>query len=266
MRTLQPRLLISWLMLSVIIALSGQDTPQITDLRLSFENNQLVILYNLIGGHPFDAYRVWIEISDSAGQRITARSLTGDLGDHVSGGIDKKISWNMSEDKVYLDKEIFVEVKAEKLAGTETTKGKPFRKESSYGKLFVKSAAMPGWGLTEVKRGKPFWIIGVSSYSCLAGSYVYNRKALDTKHEYENSTDISIDKNDELYNKAASQHQVSKVLAYSFVALWIADKIILTVNKKKITRSLNADTSRLNVITDYDPILQNPVFMFCYRF
>ena len=266
MRTMQLRLLISWLMLSVNAAFFGQDKPQITDLRLSFENNQLVIFYNLIGGEPSDAFRVWVEIADSAGLRIDARTLSGDVGYHISGGIDKKISWNLSEDNAYFDKEIFVEVKAELLSVAEPTKGKPYRKESGYGELFVKSVAIPGWGLTEMKRGKPFWIVGVTGYACLLGSFVYHQKALDTKFEYENSPDISIEKNDELYKKATSQHQVSKVLAYSFVALWITDKLILTVNKNKSGRKMRSNDSGINVTSDYDPLCQNQMFKICYKF
>lgn len=266
MRTLQLRLLISWFMLSVHIAFFGQQKTQITDLRLSFRDNRLEILYNLTGGHASDEYRVWVEISDSAGLRIEARSLSGDLGDQISGGTDKKISWDLTKDGVYFDKEIFVEVKAELLFATKPAKRKPYKKESGYGELFIKSAALPGWGLTEIKRGKPFWIVGVSGYACLMASYIYHQKALDTKDEYKNSPYISIEKNDELYNKAASQHQTSRLLAYSFAALWIADKLILTFNSKKSTRKMSSNDSGICFMADYDPLFQNQMFKICYKF
>lgn len=266
MNTLHFKMLISWLMLCVHIAFFGQEKPQITDLRLSFENNQLVILYSLIGGNPSDAFRVWVEIYDSAGVKINARSLRGDVGDHIPGGADKRISWNPSEDNAYFDKEVFVEVKAELLSAPGLTKGKPYRRESGYGELFIKSAALPGWGLTEIKRGKPYWIVGVSSYACLAASIVYHQKALDSKNEYENSPYISIEQNDELYNKAASQHQVSRLLAYSFAALWIADKIILTVSRKKTYRNLSFNGPDIRLSLYYDPYIQNQMFTICYPF
>ena len=117
-----------------------------------------------------------------------------------------------------------------------------------------------------MKRGKPFWIAGVTSYTCLLASIVYNQKALDTKYEYEHSPYINIEKNDELYKKAASQHKVSNVLAYSFVALWITDKIILTVNKNKSVRKMSSNDSGINVSADYDPLLQNQIFKICYKF
>lgn len=266
MRTLQLRLLISWLMLSVHIAFFGQQKTQITDLRLSFRDNRLEILYNLTGGHASDEYRVWVEISDSAGLRIDARSLSGDLGDQISGGTDKKISWDLTKDDAYFDKEIYVIVKAELLSVTKLTKRKPYKKESGYGELFIKSAALPGWGLTEIKRGKPFWIVGVSGYACLIASFMYHQKALDTKDEYENSPYISIEKNDELYNKAASQHQTSKWLAYSFAALWIADKIILTIKPGKSVRNMSLNASGIYFMADYDPVFQNQMFKICYKF
>lgn len=266
MRYLQPGLLISWLILSVNIALSGQDTPQITDLRLSFGNNQLEIQYNLIGGNPSDAFRVWVEITDSSGIRIDAKSLTGDVGLSVTRGLNKKILWNLSEDGMSISQEIFVEVKAERQSGTEVTKGKVYRSKSGYGKLFIKSTVLPGWGLTEIKRGKPFWIVGVSGYTCLVTSFVFHQKALDTKNEYENALDISIEKNDELYNKAASQHRVSNALAYTFIALWITDKVILTVTKNKSVRSPVANNSGIGFSADYDPYFQNQVFKIYYNF
>ncbi|MBN2212877.1 MAG: hypothetical protein JW723_01420 [Bacteroidales bacterium] len=266
MRTLQLRLLISWLLLLVNNTFFGQDKPQITDLRLSFENNQLEIRYNLIGGYSTDTFRLWVEITDSAGSQINAESLTGDLGYPVSGGIDKKILWNLSEDGLSINKEIFIEVKAEKLAGTESGKRKPFRKESGYGELFIKSAALPGWGLTEIKRGKPFWIVGVSGYACLVTSYIYNQKAMDTKSEYENSPYVSIDVNDDIYRKAMNQHKVSRILAYSFVALWITDKIILAVSNKRPSRNPGSANSGLSFAAAYDPYFQNQVFRIFYKF
>ncbi len=266
MSTLHFKMLISWLMLCVHIAFFGQEKPQITDLRLSFENNQLVILYSLIGGNPSDAFRVWVEIYDSAGVRINARTLRGDVGDHITGGVDLSISWNPAEDNAFFDKEVFVEVKAELLSADGPAKRKPYRKESGYGELFIKSAALPGWGLTEMKRGKPYWIVGASSYACLAASFFYHQKALDTKYEYENSTNISIEKNDELYNKAANQHQVSRLLAYSFAALWIADKLILTLSRRNTYRNLSLNRSGLRLFSNYDPCFNNQMFTITYPF
>ena len=266
MRTLQSGLLISWLTLSVHFILSGQDTPQISDLRLSFGNNQLEIQYNLINGNPSDAFRVWVEITDSSGIRIDAKSLTGDVGLTVTGGLNKNILWNLSEDSISINQEIFVEVKAERRSGSEATKGKILRRESGYGELLIKSTAFPGWGLTEINRGKPFWIVGVSGYACLVTSFVFHQKALDTKKEYENALDISIEKNDELFDKAASQHRVSNALAYTFIALWITDKIMLTVTKNRTVRSLSSGESGIGFSADYDPCFQNQVFKICYNF
>ena len=98
----------------------AQTEIRLSKPRLELEDNNLVISYDILNSKQTDKFRIWIEITDSIGQNINARSLSGDIGENVLGGNNKKITWNLKADNISLDIGIYVQVYAEILTSDES--------------------------------------------------------------------------------------------------------------------------------------------------
>ncbi len=131
-----------------------------------------------------DRFNVWIEITDSKGNPIRARSLSGDIGDEVKGGSRKEITWDPDADGVELDVGIFVQVFAEivklPLEMEETVESKVQEKSVNTTSLVLQSLAFPGLGLTRATGGKPHWLRGVAGYGCIITSVTLNRMSISS--------------------------------------------------------------------------------------
>ncbi|MBN1414300.1 MAG: hypothetical protein JW973_04305 [Bacteroidales bacterium] len=92
-----------------------QANVNISKPQLRFENNNLIIEYSILSGNPGDKFNVWLMITDSTGTRIDATYLSGDIGDSISAGVNKKIVWDLAAEQIFIDMGLFVEVKAERL-------------------------------------------------------------------------------------------------------------------------------------------------------
>jgi len=64
-------------------------------------------------------------------------------------------------------------------------------KVSCFRGLILSSTILPGAGLTRVHSGKPYWIIGIAGYGCIAASVLINKKAVSSYNAYVNSYDIN---------------------------------------------------------------------------
>ena len=95
---------------SVCIA---QTLPEVSKPSLELQDNKLVIVYEIKNFNPEDKFKISIEVTDSDGNIITAQSFSGDIGDDVTGGNNKKITWDFKKDNFSTDTEIYVQVSAE---------------------------------------------------------------------------------------------------------------------------------------------------------
>ena len=95
--------------------LSAQSETAVTDLNISLEDENLVIDYAITHFQKGEIFIVWLEVTDSSGNLIPANSLTGDIGDEISGGKKKQIIWDLAADSILLSENIFIEVKAEQV-------------------------------------------------------------------------------------------------------------------------------------------------------
>jgi len=207
-------LLVLFLLCSLPIVLFSQQTRTLSKPFLEFKNNILVILYNF----PDDCkaiYRVWVEIKDSKGKSIQPNSIYGDIGENISPGKNKRISWNLMQDSIYLNDALSVRVLAQQMP-----------KQFSRTNLIISSALLPGLGQSK-NTGKPYWLTGIAAYGCLAGSYWFNRKASDSYELYLYSEEREA--NDNYFNKTVFQNNTSKVLAYSSIALWTANMVWIAI-------------------------------------
>ena len=85
----------------------------VTKPRLELSNENLIIEYNILNTDPSDLFEVWIEVTNASGFMINAQSLSGDVGEDITGGSNKRILWNLANDNILLDEEIYVEIRAE---------------------------------------------------------------------------------------------------------------------------------------------------------
>ena len=110
-------------------SLFSQVSITVTKPRLEVSDENLIIQYDILNSKSSDFFIVWIEVTDAAGNKIKALSVNGDVGKDIKGGKNKRITWNFGNDSIYIDEDLFVEVKAEKViikeetAETETTVG-----------------------------------------------------------------------------------------------------------------------------------------------
>jgi hypothetical protein len=261
-------------------ALYGQARITVTKPRLEVSDENLIIQYDILNAKSSDFFMVWIEVTDAAGNKIKALSITGDIGKEIKGGRNKRITWNLSNDSILIDEDISVEVKAEKIimqeeqAETETSEetktikvdeGNAGMKEISKGNMVLSSVALPGWGQTKTNKGKPYWLIGAAGYGCLAGSVILNRSASSAYDDYKKSMDL--DESNALFDKALQRNSVSKVLAYSAIGIWVADIIWVLATPTKSTESTVLQKSRsLRIIPGFDAGSNVALVSITYKF
>ena len=189
---------------------------QITPPKLEFDGKQLLISYDVINKNEGDQFYVWVEIEKKNGEKVIMKALTGDIGDKIKVGMNKKIYWIPEKDSVYLNEEVSVEVKAEK-----------YTKSFNRGSAMLLSSVMPGLGQTRISKGKPFWISGVIAYGCLAGGLIVHQNYIKTYDSYRTEEDPS--KRVALRTKAQNQSDLSSALIVSGAAIWVANLVWISV-------------------------------------
>jgi hypothetical protein len=260
--------------------LYGQTRITVTKPLLEVSDENLIIQYDILNTKAADLFMVWIEVTDAAGNKIKALSLTGDVGQDIKGGKNKRITWNLGNDSINIDEEIFVEVKAEKIiiqeepAKTkipEETKtitmdeGNMDMNEISKGNMVLSTVVLPGWGQSKTNKGKPYWLIGVAGYSCLAGSIILNLNSSSVYDDYKSEMDPDV--SNDLYEKANQRKNVSKYLAYSAIGIWAADIIWVLATPVKSSGSTGMHKSREFKIVPYFDAGSNMAFVsLTYKF
>jgi hypothetical protein len=179
----------------------------LTQPRLVFDGNQLLITYDVINKNKSDQFYVWVEMWKENGEPVRIKALSGDVGDSINGGENKKITWIPARDSIFIDEKVFVEVKAEK-----------YIKSFNKGSMLLMSAAFPGWGQTKISNGKPWWLTGVAAYGALVGGFIAHTGYLKTYDSYLLEEDI--EKRSDLSTKAQNQLNISGALYITAAAIW----------------------------------------------
>jgi hypothetical protein len=213
-----------------------------------------------------------MEVTDSLGKRIGAYSLNGDIGDSIKVGTNKQIIWNLQADNIFIDNTINIEIFAEKLLTPETVlkekdiaeKLLPAMEPVKTGKHLIQSAIFPGWGLTSLTKGKPYWLLGVAGVGCIATSYYYNFKAHSSYNEYLESSDDDITG---YYDDAIAQGNISKAFAWSAAAIWIANLGIVTIKATSMNKSYKRSRAvNISISPSIDLTADKPIFTLRYNF
>lgn len=188
--------------------------------KVEFDGKQVLILYDLITKNQTDEFYVWVVIEKKNGEPLSAKSFSGAFGDKVRAGMNKTIIWIPSNDSIFLNEEILIEVKAEKYV-------KAFNK----GSAMLMSAIIPGLGHTKISNGKPWWLVGVASYGTLAGGIILHSNHLNTYDLYLGEQDPA--KRDDLYVQSQQQMNISNVMILSGAALWALNLVWVAATPNK---------------------------------
>lgn len=234
----------------------GQESYTVTKPHLAISNDILTITYDIIDTNPDDLFNIWLEITDSSGNEINANTLKGDIGNNIKPGENLKISWDLRADNMYMNKTINVIILAEKTAPAIAS-------EVKVGNVILKSAVFPGWGLTELSNGKPYWIMGVAATGCLGSSIYFNRKAHASYDEYLTSTDDDIFP---YWRDADKQNTISQLLAWSAAVIWIADLGIVTIKAVSMNKSFKeSQLNAFSISPGIDPYTNTALLSFRYN-
>ena len=266
------------ILLCPVTDLQAQSTVEVSKPVLSMKGNKIQISYDLLNSTKKDTYTIRIEITDSEGKTIDARSLSGDIGEEIIGGGNKKILWDIEADSIFLDDEIFVQVYAlaesvpvveePQVARTEepaVVETESVKKEFNRTAIIIQSVAFPGLGLSRTNPGQPHWIRGVLGYGCIAGSIYFNSKAVSSYQAYKNTDNL--DEVDDLFNQAVKQDNISEALAFIAIGIWVTDLVWTIVGTSGLNSDqISGDLKRFSVGTNIEPISSVPLIAFRYRF
>jgi len=243
--------LIALLVLAGIFC-SAQSESVITDPVLKLKDDKIHIVYDILNSDSSEFFNIRLEITDSAGNVIDAHTLNGDIGSKIQGGNEKCIIWNFQADEVRIDGDFYIQIYAVTAP-----------REYSRASLMLQSALFPGLGLSRLGRG-PHWIKGFAGYGCIAGSVLLNRMAVSTYEDYK--VPGSAKNASELLDKSNMQDNISEVLAFTALGIWITDLVwtfIATSGKDAGNKEI---TDGLSVVTSFDPNLRAPLLSFQYKF
>ena len=252
----------------------SQSKTTLSKPRLEYRDYKLTIGYDFLNFRPQDVFTVGLLVTDSAGRTINASSLSGDIGDSITGGTNKKIVWNIENDRLSLDEEVFVEVIARKMkpavAEEEKTvaENKPAATVKSVSKasMLVSSLVLPGLGQSRARKNYTFLLMGAAGYGCLGGAVLMNRKATNTYDMYKNEKN-DIEKRSNLFDQTERQDNISERLANAAAGIWAINIIwtIFVTDKSKESADVQ-EHRRLKIYPVYDERLNTTLVALSYKF
>jgi hypothetical protein len=183
---------------------------QISPPKLEFKDKQLLITYDFLNKKQSDQFYVWVEMEKKNGESIQPKGLSGDVGANIKSGSNKQIIWTPEKDGVYLNEEVFVELKAEK-----------YVKSFNRGSAMLMSTVVPGLGQTKISHGKPWWVTSVVAYGAVGSGLYFHSTYLKTYDSYLAEEDPA--KRSDLYDQSQQQMNVSNALIISGAAIWVAN-------------------------------------------
>jgi len=238
-------------MILLAFPLVAQHKPEIQNIQFYPRNDTIVITFDFLNSKKKELFDVSIQINTTSGKLIRPRSISGDVGDEVTGGKGKTVYWDLNRDQVFINEKISVDIEAIPLGIPE--------RFVSRGRALWMSALVPGLGISKLNKGGPYWIMAIATYGAAVGSAVFYYLADDNYHKYLES--LEIDERNALHSKVESQNNISDVLMYTAGVVWLGNMIwtLAHPNKTKNAKGLDFGGS-------YEPIIGRPVFAVRYRF
>ena len=243
----------------------AQEAVKLSKPRLELIDNYISIFYDILNTDPSDKFKIWVEITDSTGNKVNAQSLSGDIGENVNGGNDKKITWDIAADKFYPETGIYVQVNAEILTSPETAEIIKQDKRINRGGVIFQSLVIPGWGLSRINKGKPHWLKGVAGYGCIAASVAYNKKAISSYDDYLIINDSN--ESETYYDNSVKYDNLSEIFAYTAIGIWVTDFIWTIAGSSNLNNEPGYSQAKgFSIKTVYEPRAQIPMVALRYNF
>lgn len=210
---------------------SGQITKlsnaTISDVTFEMSSDKkMVISYNIVGGKPSEKFDISVAIITDSGNKLEAKTISGDLKG-VPAGLGKKIIWDMGKDIAYLDENIHVEIEAKQI----NPKVIPY---TSKEKAMVWSTIFPGTGSTRLGQNGAHLLKGIAAYALISLSVKFNKDAVNAYDSYKLAT-TATERNDFL-NQTQSKQNLSHLMIYGAVTVWVADYLNILFMKNKTDR------------------------------
>lgn len=244
----------------------AQKTAELSTPVVRFSKGEVIITYDIQSQNSDDLFRVWVVIRDDNNNPLDARSFEGDVGEQVSPGPDKKIIWKPESDEIVLGEGISVQVMAEVVESKVSIEPTQEVKKPDNVKVLpvvAQSLLFPGLGLSRI-TGQPHWIRGVAGYISIGSAVALTISARNNYDLYTEEYDPPT--RDELFDNAVQQDNISEILAYTAVAIWVSDIIWNIAGVSKLNTSYAHGNKGYTVKPVYDPVSHIPLLAFTYRF
>jgi len=274
--------LIAILLPVVMLPVTGKSQTKAIVQNVDFQasGDSLIVTYDILKSKSSERFKAYLQVKNVTGKLFETKTVSGDL-ENVSGGKGKRIIWNVAKDNVLVEGDIYVNVvialmspeDAAAAAATGAaatgaavaastppqTQKEPVKKEEkvySKGGALLLSAIMPGLGITKLRDGGAYWLIGIADYGLLAGGIVLNVMSNSSYNKYKEATTAS--DRDNYYDKAVSQNKTGNTLLYVAGGLWVVNMIITAVVPAK-------PKFGFSVAPTYDPAFNQPMLTVRYR-
>lgn len=229
-------------------------------------DNKVLVKYDFIIFNKDQSFNVWIEIKDSSGKKLNIESVSGDTGTNIPGGKNKQIVWNFMDDKIIVDDEIGIEVKAELVFENKPDVVVKPKKTVSTVKALLFSAVVPGMGISMVKQKKPYILLSAIPYGAATMSFIYNNQSQKNWLIYLERDEVKTQS--EYYQLYLDQKSMSKVFLYSAGATWTSNMIltfiIAQINKYSVAGS--GFTDKIKLTAGINPVFKTTELVFSYNF
>lgn len=242
-----------WLLPGVLIlglacaTATAQSIARVENVRVNQVNKDIEVLYDLIDAAPDEYFRVWAQVNNADGSVLKVGKPLGMVGKKIRGGRDLRIIIPAPESFEGLTTNLRVEVLARSNLPIVLNRGPFFTPEKT--RNILRSALLPGWGLSAGRKGKPYWLIGVAGYGAIGGAVYLNRQADNYYEDYRISESIA--ERQDLFDKAERADRNSKILAYGAGAIWLGSMIWTFLDKGPQNREsqfeLGADEETLGM-------------------
>jgi len=210
----------------------AQDRASISTPDLTYNNDTLTIVFDINNCQPEKIYIVDLKIYTSDGNEVIASGFSGDLGDNIKCGNNKKIIWSLARDNYQINDDIEVQIFADEVVinlqseeKTEIAEKPMDNVATSYsrGNIIASSLVLPGLGQKKASRKSGHLFLSVLGYGSLATSGYffmdYNKK-YDLYIEAASPTE-----SDRLFLESEDSYKLSKYFVYGAAGIWTVNLI-----------------------------------------
>ncbi len=97
----------------------AQNGINISSPKIEMKDSLVHIFYHILNAPEEDKFVIRLEISDPEGKLINPRFINGDIGESISGGRDKKITWDVYADSIFINDDIYFTLYANRIIPPE---------------------------------------------------------------------------------------------------------------------------------------------------